>query len=115
MVINNFNLLGMAIDPNEANAPLVVDADAVLSSAVAAQSFQPIARRYTQKVKIRCGMYLLQFPYRHGCNVCKPRYPSPVKQQFGIRVAEALNHDNIVTSFDNNVKCYVLINSKNFR
>jgi uncharacterized protein YcnI len=59
MVINNFNLLGMAIDPNKANAPLVVDADAVLPSTVAAQSFQPVAGWYTQKVKTRRGMYLL--------------------------------------------------------
>ena len=36
MVINNFNVLGVAIDPNKANAPLVVDTDAVLASAVAA-------------------------------------------------------------------------------
>ena len=111
MVINNFNLLDMAIDPNKANAPLVIHANAVLPSAVAAQSFQPIARWYTQKVKTCRGMYLLQFPNRHGCNVCKPCYPSPVKQQFGIGVAEALNHADIVTSFGINVKCYVLINS----
>jgi hypothetical protein len=39
MIVNNFNLLCMTINPNEANTPLVVDADAVLSSAVAAQSF----------------------------------------------------------------------------
>jgi hypothetical protein len=111
MVINNFNLLGMAIGPNKANTPLVVDADAVLPSSVATQSFQPVAGRYTQKVKTRRGMYLLQFPNSHGCNVRKPCHPSPVKQQFGVRVAEALNHADIVTSFGINVKCYVLINS----
>ena len=47
MVINNFNLLCMAIYPYEANAPLVVDANAVLPRAVTAQSFEPVARRYT--------------------------------------------------------------------
>ena len=52
-------------------------------------------------------MHLLQFTNRHSRNIGKSRYPPSVKQQFGIRVTEALNHVVIVTSFDTNVKCYV--------
>ena len=56
-------------------------------------------------------MHLLQFANRDSGNIGKPRHPSPVKQQLGIRVTEALNHRNIVTRFDINVKCYVFKNS----
>lgn len=31
MIVNDFNKIGMAVDPDETDAPLVVDADAVLA------------------------------------------------------------------------------------
>jgi hypothetical protein len=35
VIVHNFDLFGLALIPNEANSPLVVDTDAVLSSTVA--------------------------------------------------------------------------------
>jgi hypothetical protein len=35
VIVHNFDLFGWALIPNEANSPLVVDTDAVLSSTVA--------------------------------------------------------------------------------
>jgi hypothetical protein len=48
MVIHDFHLLCVVITPDEANPPLVIDADAVLAGTVAFEDFQPVARRRKQ-------------------------------------------------------------------
>ena len=42
MVINDFNICGIAIIPIKADPPLAVDADAVLSGSIARKPFQSI-------------------------------------------------------------------------
>ena len=44
VVVDEDDVSGAAGTPGEADAPLVVDADAVLASAVAAKFLQPVAR-----------------------------------------------------------------------
>src|SRR2546426_5935418 len=48
MVINNFNPLRVALTPDEANPPAVIDADAVFTGQIALEGFQPVARRRQQ-------------------------------------------------------------------
>lgn len=45
MVVNQFNAMGMALDPLETNPPLVIHANAVLPCTIAAQPFQAVAWR----------------------------------------------------------------------
>jgi hypothetical protein len=51
MIVDDLNLLSATITPYEANPPLIVDADRVLSLAIALKRFEPIARRLTQIVQ----------------------------------------------------------------
>jgi hypothetical protein len=44
MIIHDFHLFCMPFSPHEANAPLVIDTDAVLSFAIPFQRYQPIQR-----------------------------------------------------------------------
>jgi hypothetical protein len=44
VVVDDFNVVGVAVNPAETDAPLIVDADAVLAFALALQGFQPIGR-----------------------------------------------------------------------
>jgi hypothetical protein len=43
VIIDDLHLVGIAVIPDEADAPLVVDADAVLSFAVALECFESVA------------------------------------------------------------------------
>ena len=43
MVVDDFNVIGIAITPAEADSPLVIYSDAVLPLSVACQTFQTIA------------------------------------------------------------------------
>ena len=52
MVVHDLDVLG-AIVPAKANAPLGVDANAVLTLAVALQGLEPVARRISYSPKVR--------------------------------------------------------------
>lgn len=52
MVINNFYVIGVALLPAKADAPLRVDAYAVLALPVTMQLFQPVPRRHAQRIDI---------------------------------------------------------------
>lgn len=43
MIIGYFHIIGVAIFPNKANAPLVVDGNGMLAGAVASQKMQAVA------------------------------------------------------------------------
>jgi len=47
MVVDNLNTQGFMIRPDNANPPLIVNADTVLSVPVTAQRLQTIAGRHT--------------------------------------------------------------------
>jgi hypothetical protein len=48
MIVDNFYVVSISSAPYEADAPLIVDADAVLPVAVVFQSVKPVARRHPQ-------------------------------------------------------------------
>ena len=62
MIINDFHVVGVSFCPFKADAPLIVNADAVLSFAVASQSFQSVGRRDAQIIQILCVIEHTQFP-----------------------------------------------------
>ena len=52
MVVDKLHLVGIAVSPDKAQSPLVVDADAVLALPVAYQRLQSIAGRYPKIVQV---------------------------------------------------------------
>lgn len=43
MVIDDLDVIGVAVAPHKADSPLVIDPDAVLTLSVAVQGLQPVA------------------------------------------------------------------------
>lgn len=56
MVVNDFYTLRMALSPFEADSPLVIYTDAVLSLSPACKTLQSIRRRHTQVLYIRTAI-----------------------------------------------------------
>ena len=52
MVINDLDIPTISVAPYEADSPLIVDANAVLSPSVTAKRFQAISGRYAQIGKL---------------------------------------------------------------
>jgi hypothetical protein len=64
VLIDNLDVVRIFVFPPKANAPLVVDANAVLTPSVPAQCFEPIASWNTQVLKRGRSMQVQEFSQR---------------------------------------------------
>jgi hypothetical protein len=78
MIVDDFDLVGVAAAPTKTNSPLVVDADTVLTGSVAVQQFEAIAGRNPQFVERNRRVQYQQFP-QGGPLQCsgQPSWPLP--------------------------------------
>lgn len=56
MIIDDFNVVSIAIPPRETDAPLVVDPNAMLTDSIAGEKFQAISWGYAQIGKLIGGI-----------------------------------------------------------
>jgi hypothetical protein len=77
MVVSDLNLEGIASLPYKANAPLVVDADAVLTLAVFRESFRPITRRDAHIVESPGVMQLKQLAIGDPNDIVRNTFDEP--------------------------------------
>ncbi len=62
MIVSDFHVIGVPIPPFEADAPLVIDANAILTRAIAGQFFQAIRRRNAKVLERHGPIQHTQFP-----------------------------------------------------
>lgn len=92
MIVHDLDLVCVAIPPDEAQAPLVIDADAVLTRPVANQRLKTVAWRYPQEIQRGGGMELLELPNRNRCDVREPRHTATFEQCVCVSATEGLDH-----------------------
>lgn len=107
MVVDDFHIVGVAIPPNETDAILIIDSDAMLALALAVQSLQPVSGRNIQIIQRHGGMQqkkLLQCPHFQigGNPSASPRLPKLLR----IRIPEACYHEGILLRYGTSVKRY---------
>jgi hypothetical protein len=96
MVIHDFDVIAMAVAPDEADPPLIVDANGVLSFSVAPQGLQLIAGRRGQDAQLGRGMQLQQLPQRNALEGSEAPGVLIVKKLLRFLRREALNHTPMV-------------------
>jgi len=69
MVINNFDIVRVAFVPSEANPPLVIDSDAPLSFPITMQPLEPVARRNSKVLDLRCSIEHPKLSKRHSLDI----------------------------------------------
>ena len=69
MVVCDLDLMRVALPPHEAQTPLVIDANAMLTRSVVFERFQPVARRRPQIQQVGCRIQNLQLPQGDPLNV----------------------------------------------
>lgn len=84
MIIDDLHIRRAPARPRKANAPLIVDADAMLPSAVTFELLQAIPGRNPQEIERCSGVELSQLATRDGFNVCKSGDPPSLMQRFSI-------------------------------
>jgi hypothetical protein len=92
MVINNLDRMSAAILPDEADAPLIVDSDAVLTSPVSFQTLKSVARGNIQTVQRDSGVEQLQLDPRRLRDGFEPLHADVVEELFSIFAAETDDH-----------------------
>src|SRR5688572_9942842 len=90
--------------PGEANPPLIVDPDAVLTGAVSAQLLQTIPWWHAQVVECLSRINYQQLPIRHSLQIrAESPHPLTSPDPFCVSVRERLDHDPSITQSVNNV------------
>jgi len=77
VVIDNFNGFGTRCGPAKTKPPLVIDAKAVLTGAVAVQRFESIARRHLQVSQANSNLQLSQLALCDHDHVDEAPHPDP--------------------------------------
>ena len=92
MVIHYLHIVSISVTPDKADAPLIVDPNAVLASSIAFQGFQTIARRGREVAKLRSNVQLPKLALRHPLESPEPFDALPGVKLFRLLRAEGLNH-----------------------
>jgi hypothetical protein len=92
IVVNYLDIVGIAVSPDKANAPSIIDADTVLTPAVAFQCFQAIPRRNQQVLQRAGAMEVQQFPTRDSLERAETRHVTIGEQRFRLLASKGANH-----------------------
>lgn len=92
MVVHDFDVTRVTVFPQEADTPLIVDPDAVLTLSIAVQRFQTIARRNRQVAKLGCGVDLGQLPLSDARKALKTPHVLTVVQFLRVGTPERFDH-----------------------
>lgn len=100
VVVDDLGVVRVAFTPPEAEAPLIVDADAVLTLTRAPQFFEAIARRHPKVIERHRRVQLSQFPKCDSPDIdTEPANRLPVEETLRVGIVEAANHKGIITRY----------------
>jgi len=112
MIVNYFDVKRIAILETKTDAPLIVYADAPLSSSVVPQRFQAIGRRDAQVIELCRGIELCQSHYRPLANLGRPSPRlSGGEEALRFCVGERADHIVIINNmftFGNSIEIHVV-------
>jgi hypothetical protein len=101
VIVRHFDIVGIAVGEPEADPPLVVDGDGVVSLAVSAEPVKAVARRSPEIVQACRQIDVLELPSRSPQDIRRqPPRPTRCEERFGVLVRKGLDHPR-------NVICHV--------
>jgi len=92
VIVHDLNFVSIPLTPNEAQTPLIVNPDTVLSLALAAQGFQTVSRRRCQVTQFRGAVQLSKLPPGDALDGLKAAARLSTVKSPGFRAAERLDH-----------------------
>ncbi len=92
MLIDDFRFIGITVTPNEADSPLLVDSDRMLTVSFAAQSLQMISWRRSENTQMRSSMSFEQLSHGDPLEGSEALAVMVVKKLVRFFRAKALNH-----------------------
>jgi len=92
VVIHDFYVFSACFRPAKADAPLIIDANAVLPAAPALQGFKAIARRHPQVIQAARDLELSELSPRHGSDICESPDALSLGQCLSVGALERSDH-----------------------
>jgi hypothetical protein len=93
VVVDDLDVMGVAVAPDKADSESVVNPDAVLTPPVAAQRVQPVSGKDCQIPEIMGRVQLAQSPLSDAGDCLKAAGRSPVEQPLGFFRPERPDHE----------------------
>ena len=84
--------MGVPVTPDEADAILIVDPDAVLALPIASKRLKAIAWKDGQITKLACRVQLLELALRHPRHVLQATASLPREEPLSFAVSERPDH-----------------------
>jgi hypothetical protein len=84
VAIHDLNVVSIAVLPDEADAPLVIDTNAIRPGAVAFQQFKLVPGRHAKISQPQCPMQVQEFPPRRPFDGLKSPNHVVLKKQRGV-------------------------------
>ena len=92
MIVHYLNVKGIGLNPTEADSPLVVDPNAVLSGPISEQRFQPIPRDHPQIGNGWRRVNVIELSLGHYSDTLKLPAELAPEDLFGFLVPERPDH-----------------------
>lgn len=97
MIVYDIHIIGIALFPTEADAPTIIDPDAVVSLPISFQSLQAVRRRDTQVLQRLGSIEHSQLPQRNTMDV-RPEstHRLAIEESLGLSRSKRSDHDFIL-------------------
>jgi hypothetical protein len=88
VIVHYLNFMRLAVSPDEADSPLVVDSDTVPSSPISPERFEPVTRGNPEFVQSLGGMDVEKFAPGHALDRPEPKHGPILEKQFGVMTSK---------------------------
>jgi len=97
VIIRNFNIVSITLNEPEADAPLIIDGDRVLSFSVSPKLMESIPQRNPKVIQARCQVDVLELSPRSPHYVRRQSLgPTGDEQFLRVPIREGLDHTLII-------------------
>ena len=94
MIIDDLHVVGVPVVPDEADAVLIVDPNAVLATSIAGERLESVAGEGCQITELACCMQLLQLPLGDTSDLLQAAAEPAREERLGLGILERPNHFN---------------------
>jgi hypothetical protein len=92
VIVHDLDIFSAASGPSKADTELVVEANAMLSAAIAPKRLQAIAGRHSKIIQAISLIQLFQLSPGHCFDADEPTNPISIEEGFGVSAPECLDH-----------------------
>ncbi len=93
MIVHYLDVMRLAVTPDEANSPLVVDPNAVLTRSISLKRLDAVARRNAKVLQPPGGVKIEQFASGHAFDSLKPEHGLVLEQRLGVAALKRSDQD----------------------